>query len=522
MVDKILEYCFKRNNIFALVACVFLLFLVSVFASETEITILHTADLHGHMEASVVPDVSDEPRGGLLRCAALIEKNRKESKNVILLDCGDLFQGTAASYLGRGEIMAKSVKYLRYDALVTGNHEFDWGVAGLREFYGRAGIPVLSAGISKPKDFCLPLSRPFLVRQFGDVRVAVVGLVNPMVPGWSRPRLLDDLSFLDSLEALRAVMPEVRKTRPDILILVAHQGWRQWGDDRANEINKIAKAFPDFNLIIGAHTHAAIPSGEVNGIVYTQAGYYGLWLGKVVLRYDGDRRMVTKIEPRLLDIGADVVPEQGLQKLVAPDLLKAESYLAEKIGVNANELRPESEMPGQSGVQTLIAASMAATVNAEVVFHGTLSSANLPRGMMRMENVWRIVPYENTIARAWLTIDEIREILEENSRYYGRSQFRGVYGMTYELTPKAPVGKRVANIRLNSGRKIKNGQRIAIAVNSYDLASAGDRLPRLREIMERPESKLEETDKDTRDAVIKYIRGHSPLEIQAAAGAIIR
>jgi hypothetical protein len=115
----------------------------------------------------------------------------------------------------------------------------------------------------------------------------------------------------------------------------------------------------------------------------------------------------------------------------------------------------------------------------------------------------------------------MKEILEENSRYYGKDQFRGVYGITYELNPRAPIGKRVSNLRLSNGREIKNDERISFAVNSYDLASAGGRFPRLREIMERPEAGLEETDKDTREAVIKHIGAHSPLDIKAAPGAKI-
>jgi len=495
------------------------------FSREIDVTILHTADLHGRLGPVYAPDATNAPAargGGLLRCAALIEKARREERNVILIECGDLIQGSAESYLCRGEVMMKAVKYLRYDALVAGNHEFDWGVENLRKLYGKIDIPVLAAGIAGPRELFPPLARPFLVKQVEGVKVAIVGLVNPLVPQWSRPRLLDNLRFVDSLDALRAVMPEVRKTKPDILILAAHQGWKKWGDDRANEINKIAKAFPDFNLIIGAHTHEAVEAQEVNGIVYTQAGQYGLWLGKVVLRYDDERRMVTKIEPRLLAVGVDLSPEKGLQELVAPDLQKAKPYLAAKIGENKAELLSESEMPGQSGVQTLIAAAISAAVEADVVFHGILSPDGLPAGRVRMADVWRIVPYENTIAKAWLTMDEIEEILEENSRYYKKSQFRGVYGITYELTPKAPVGKRVTNIRLNSGKEIKNGQRIALAVNSYDLASAGGRFPRLREIMDRKESGLEETDVDTREAVVEYIRNHSPLAVQVVSGAVIK
>ncbi|MDO9542112.1 MAG: bifunctional UDP-sugar hydrolase/5'-nucleotidase [Kiritimatiellia bacterium] len=499
-------------------------------AREIEINILHTADLHGHLapvwaedrgEISGLPADAAHQAGGLLRCATIINGIRAQETNVVLIDCGDLFQGSAESYLTRGEVMIKAVKHLRYDALVVGNHEFDWGAEQLRALYRKAEIPVLTAGIAAPEDKTLPWSRPFLVRQIDGVKLVIIGLTNPLIPKWQRPRLLGDLQFPKTRDALRAALAQARKIKPDILILAVHQGWRQWGDYRGNNINSIAKAFPDFDLIIGAHTHQAIEAQEINRILYTQAGCYGLWLGKVRCRFDSARHALTKIEAQLIPVGADVSPDAALEELVADDLRSAKSYLRRKVGNSEHKITPEEKMPGQSEVQTLIAAAISAATEAAVVFHGTLSSATLPRGAVRMADVWRIVPYENTIGKAWLTLAEMREILEENSRYYGKSQFRGVYGIIYELNPSAPPGKRVSNLCLVNGRKIKSDEKISFAVNSYDLASAGGRFPRLREIMERPEARLEETDKDTREAVIKYISVHSPLDIEVAPGARI-
>lgn len=511
-------------------------FAVLCSAREIEINLLHTTDLHGHLDPVAVnggkersgqsASVARVAAGGLLRCATIINKIRAQETNVVLIDCGDLFQGGAESYLTRGAVMTKAVKHLRYDALVVGNHEFDWGIERLRALYQEAEIPVLSAGItalasrrSGPENKTLPRAQPFLVRQIDGVKLVIIGLTNPLIPMWSRPRLLGDLQFPKTLDALRAALEQARKIKPDILVLAAHQGWRQWGDDQANKINSIAKSFPDFDLIIGAHTHQAIEAQEVSRIVYTQAGCYGLWLGKVLLRYDSSRRKLTGIKPQLIAVEADTPPDAELEGLVADELWSAKSYLRQKVGNSEREITAEEKTPGQSEVQTLIAAAISEAVGADVIFHGSLSSATLPRGIVRMADVWRIVPYENTIGKAWLTLAEMKEILEENSRYYGKDQFRGVHGITYELNPRAPLGKRVSNLCLNNGRAIKNDEKISFAVNSYDLASAGGRLPRLREIMERPGSRLDETDKDTRAAVIEYIEKHSPLKIEAVPGA---
>ncbi|MDD5483966.1 MAG: bifunctional UDP-sugar hydrolase/5'-nucleotidase [Kiritimatiellae bacterium] len=527
---------FQRNkNLFGRGAALFLFgcgLAALCSGREVEINILHTADLHGHLEpvrvddreAGLSADTAHQarPAGGLLRCAAIINQIRAEATNAVLIDCGDLFQGSVAGYLTRGDVMVKAVRYLRYDALVVGNHEFDWGVERLRALYRRAEIPVLAAGITAPAGQSLPHARPFLVRQLDGVKLVIIGLTNPYIPNWSRPRLLGGLQFPDTLEALRPVVEQARKIKPDILVLAVHQGWRQWGDHRGNQVNSIAKAFPDFDLIIGAHTHQAVEGQEINRIIYTQAGCYGLWLGRVVLRFDDERRRLTRIEPRLIPVSGEAPPDPELEKLAAADLSSAGLYLRRKVGENKHEITAREKTPGQSGAQTLIAAAISEAVGAEIVFHGGLSAASLPAGAVRMADVWKIVPYENTISKAWLTPAEISEILEENSGYYGKDQFRGIYGLVYELNPRALAGARVRNLCRSDGREIKHGERISFAVNSYDLASAGGRFPRLREIMERSGSRLEETDQDTRAAVVEYIKKHAPLEIEAAPGAAVK
>jgi hypothetical protein len=232
---------------------------------------------------------------------------------------------------------------------------------------------------------------------------------------------------------------------------------------------------------------------------------------------------------------------------------------------------------GQSAIQTLIAAAIAERVRADVVIHRALSDESLRAGRITMRDVWRIVPYDNYIGVAHLTLDELRQILEENSGYFESREFRGVYGLTYDLQPKAAAGKRVSNIRLSGstwsvarpspverGPAIAGGAssverkqaagdgvrtaeggtnappsperlppheaasagqageqgRVRVAFNSYDMASAGGRLLRMRAILDQSTSCLEEyPDADTRDAVCAYLQRHQPLDIQVAPGA---
>lgn len=515
------------------------LFLATLLAAdEVAITILHTSDVHGHVaevwsnreqhsgstgrsKSSFRWDKLSEG-GGLLRCATLITEIRAREENVILVDCGDLFQGSPESFLTTNRIVAEAVRYLRYDALVTGNHEFDGGVGALRQFYSQAQTPVLAANIqAPPKEEALPGARDFLYRDFEGVRLAIVGLTTPLIPQWSRPRLLGNVTVEDSLKTLHRVMPQVRAVKPDILVLATHQALREWGDDQASQIHAIARAFPEFDLILGGHTHQAVESETVNGVAYTQAGYHALWLGSVRLVFDTKERRIKSKKSQLLPVDSGVAADKILSAKLAEPLQETEKYLSQEVGQTVVELEATSSFPGQSAIQTLIAAAIAEQVQAQVVIHRALTEASLRAGRIRMKDVWRIVPYDNYIGVAHLTLAELRQILEENSNFYDSDDFRGVYGLTYDLRPDGVVGARVANVRL-TGRPAVTRERIRVAFNSYDLASAGGRLPRLRAIVERSASGLEEhLELNTRDAVLAYLREHRPLEIRPEPGAKI-
>lgn len=496
-----------------------------IIGREVTVTLLYTSDIHGHL-TGVTSDRKAKPDGGLLRCATLIGDIRKREPNVLLIDGGDLIQGTAVGFLNRGDVMIDAVSTLRYDALVVGNHEFDWGTANLVRLYARTEIPILAANIAssgtQPRDR-FPW-RPFLVRDVDGARVVIIGLANPMTASWIRPRLLDGLRFDSSVAALRRVLPAVREQNPDVLVVAVHQGYRKWGDNAANEINAITRSFPEIDVLLGGHIHQPVEGMELRGIAYIQPEAYGLWLGKVSLRVDTNQHRVISRVAELIPVDSRIKPDPVLKQQCAGELNRSQAYLDRKIGRAAGNLRSKSRFPGQSQVQRLIARAIAEAVKADVVFHGTLSSASLTAGRITMRDLWRIVPYENTIGVAHLTAEELREILEENSRYLKSKQFRGVEGVTYDIAGRKSPGSRfynIRNIRLADGRVLKEGERIRVAFNSYDLASAGARFPRLREIADRPSSRLEETDVDTREAVSAYIRKHQPLEEKAVAGARI-
>ncbi len=491
-------------------------------ARQVPITLLCTTDVHGH----VLPyrdSVSGKEIGGMLRCASAIEEIRGRTPNVLYVDCGDLFQGTAESWLTRGRIMTRTLEWLRCDAWVLGNHDFDWGLDALADLHDQTSLSMLAANLVVLPDSTNRLTkvRPFVIKEVDGVRVAVVGLTTPGIPTWTRPEMLGNLAFKRSVDALAAVMPSVRAERPDVMVLLVHQGYQEQGDDNANEVNRIARSFPEFDVMLGGHLHRPVASARLNGVLYSQAGYYGNWLGCVEIVYDTVQKKVVGKKADAIPIGDRYAEHAELAAVLRADLEKTESYLDERLGYAETGLVASVNAPGQSPVQQLICRAIIRAVKADIALHGILAEGSIGPGPITRADIWQIIPYENRVGVVELTLTDLREILEENARRVGSSHFLGVYGLAYDLHPDAPPGERVRNLRLADGSKPHARKRFRVAMNSYSLSSGGGRFPMLREIAERPESRLELTDIDTRSAVVDYVRGHNPLRIGPGTGVTV-
>ena len=492
-------------------------------AREVPLTIICTTDLHGH----VLPCADYEGNrdvGGLLRCASAIRDARERYPNVLYVDCGDLIQGSAESYLSRGRVMLKALEWLECDAWVVGNHDFDWGVDALGKLHDEAKTPLLGANVrNKPGTAPrLPKLRSHVIREVDGLRVALVGLTTPAISSWLTPDFLGDVLFEGSVESLRRVMPSVKADHPDIIVLLVHQGLGEFRDDHANEIEAIASRFPEIDLIIGGHTHKVRQGDRVNGIPFVQPGYYGNWLGRIAMVYDTVRRTLVKCDTEVIQIGKEWGECEELRRLLGDELRKAERYLSKVLSRCEEPLTASHKPPCHCPVQFLLASAMAEKSGAEVVLQGVFCEESLEAGPVTVADIWRLIPYENRVGLLSLTAAELREVLEENALQAGSHRFMGIWGLTYDLDLRAPPGSRVSNLRLPDGSPLHGRKRMRTAVGSYALASGGGRYPVLNALSRKPESRLEITDIDTRTAVLEYVGKRRRLEVSPCGGTMMK
>src|SRR5437667_8266012 len=264
------------------------------------ISILHTTDIHGHILPTSDYDGNPD-RGGLARCVTQIRRWRRQNRNSILIDVGDVYQGTEVSLRNKGELMIDLFNHLGYDAWVVGNHEFDWGIEAFRQALQRSTMPVLAANTileGKPAgefaDAKHPLAKiqPFILKEIAGIKLAIIGITTPGMSFWLPREFTRGIDFQQPVEPVRRAIARAKSEGADAIVMTGHMGLkpRAGGDDFANSVISLTSEFPDVAVFIGGHTHQAIPSRLTNGVLFTQADHFGIHVGRVDLLFDRDSK----------------------------------------------------------------------------------------------------------------------------------------------------------------------------------------------------------------------------------------
>jgi 2',3'-cyclic-nucleotide 2'-phosphodiesterase/3'-nucleotidase len=259
-------------------------------------------------------------------------------------------------------------------------------------------------------------------------------------------------------------------------------------------------------VLLGGHSYTPIADARMNGVLYSQAGYHGIWLGRVDLTYDTVSKCVVRKNGSLEVMNGDVPFHAGLLARWKNDLDSAKAKLDEVIGYIPDALTTTPDARGQSPAQQLISQAIAEGTGAELVLHGSLGDETVEPGPFTYRDVWRLVPYENTIGVLSLTPSEVRDILVENHARSLSAHSLGPYGFTFALGDSANSSQRIGALRDLQGEALQGRRRYAVAMNSYVLASGGNRNQVVRQLADQPESRLQMLDTDTRSLVVSFIK----------------
>ena len=484
------------------------------------ISIIHTTDLHGHILPTVDYNGSVDV-GGLARCATQIRRWRKKNPNSILIDIGDVYQGTDVGLRSKGELMIDLFNHFKYDAWVVGNHEFDWGMEPFISALRRSKMPVLAANSllegqppGEIADANNPFAKvqPYIWKELAGIRVAIIGVTTPGLPFWFRPKFTEGFEVVHPVESVRRAIKRAKSEGAHAIILAGHMGLkpRTGGDDFANSVMSLTSEFPETKAFIAGHTHHLIPARLTNGVLLTQANHFGIHAGRLNLVFDRNTKKMLggQAECELMDnrFSLDRVVLSRAKSLLA----ESAAALNQPIGELAETLHVRTQ-PGQpSDVERLIGAAIVESLRQRGVavtgaMHGLFDETkDFTAGRKTVKDVWNIIPYENYLVTAELAPEEIQGVMEET---YSSREPRSLLGFVIH-TEGAGIERRIASIAGEDGAPLERGKRYMIAFNTFDSRSAGHRFMKLRTLLDGAGANCQFHPVQTRDALIDYFQRH--------------
>ena len=270
---------------------------LSSFTTDTtkKITILHTNDVHSHIDPFGPEDGRNANKGGVARRASLIESIRKENPNTLLFDAGDIFQGTPYFNYYGGELEFKLMSMLKYDAATIGNHDYDNGINGLYAQLPNAKFEFISSNYDFSNTIMDTHVKPYKIFQVDGIKIGVFGL-GIELEGLVDPLNYKETKYLDPVEITQDMTRILKEEQQcDLVICLSHLGYHYRAESNKISDLTLASATKNIDLIIGGHTHTFLPKPTVvkniegKNMLVNQVGCYGINLGRIDFYFDSDK-----------------------------------------------------------------------------------------------------------------------------------------------------------------------------------------------------------------------------------------
>lgn len=266
--------------------------------STKHLTILHTNDVHSYIDPFPPNHPKNPNMGGVARRAALIESIRKENPNMLLLDAGDIFQGTPYFNYYGGELEFKLMSMMQYDLATIGNHDFDNGIEGLYAQLPHAKFEFVSANYDFKNTIMNGHVKPYKIINKDGIKVGVFGL-GVGLEGLVDKKNYKETIYLDPVEVAQDMVRLLKDDKKcDLIICLSHLGYKY--KDEPDKIcdTKLASLTKDIDLIIGGHTHTFLDKPTVlknavgKDVLVNQVGCYGINLGRIDFYFDDDTSVI--------------------------------------------------------------------------------------------------------------------------------------------------------------------------------------------------------------------------------------
>ncbi|MEW2272012.1 twin-arginine translocation signal domain-containing protein [Streptomyces sp. SID685] len=537
-------------------------------------SILGTTDLHGHVfDWDYYADAPYTDKAGnsvgVARVATLIKQQReaKGEHRVLLVDAGDIIQGTSLAYYfarvdpitgtdgkrGPKHPMAVAMNHMRYDAAALGNHEFNYGIDTLRKFEDQCDFPLLGANALHAKTL-RPAFEPYTVKHIKvpgapDIKVGILGLTNPGIAIWDKDNVGGKLVFPGLVEQAKKYVPRLRALGCDVVFLTDHSGLdgsSSWGDELPyieNASNLVAEQVPGIDAILVGHTHVEVPSYTVKNdetgedVLLSEPYCWGYRLSvfdfELELRH-GQWKVTSKKAQTLNPNG--VAEDPQIKKLLEADHELVVKYVNTPVGTCTAALSaaescwkdvPIMDFIHKVQTETVRAGLSAADAALPLISVAAPFSrtAEIPQGNVTIKDIAGLYIYDNTLYAKKLTGAQLKDYLEYAAKYYIRVpagtkvdtatltnansfwdyMYDTAAGVDYEIDIAQPEGSRIKNLSYN-GTAVADDQVFVVAVNNYR-ANGGSGYPHIASA----EIAYSSTN-EIRDMMIDYVTATKTLD----------
>ena len=482
---------------------------------EVTIQVLQTSDLHGKFLPFNYATASVDDKGSLAQVATLIKQYRND--NTLLIDCGDTIQDNMNSIFNTEEYdmnpMITGMNELHYDAVLYGNHEFNYGVPTLKRVFSKIASPtaVLCDNVYDIDGKTLLSGQAYKIFNKGGVRVAVIGSVTPNIDNWDIENL-KNYKVTDPVEETKKIVNKIKADKSaDLIIVATHMssdnelGAKDSGYvDMANALNR-----NDVPLILAAHGHEQVDGtktenkGIVNDIHVMENINQGQTLGKAEITMEKEKDgtySVKSVKTESVNVkngdkvvAADPVISEKLAKYDAA----AKAYAAKVIGaVSGSPLIGEADVEGIPQGQVADSAFMdlintvqmkkaGARVSAAALFS---TSANVQPGSFKRSDASNVYKFDNTLYKVEISGKALKEYMEWSANYFNQAKEGDVSisfnpemkaylydmfaGVDYDINISKPAGSRIENLVYSDNKApVLDSDKIIMAVNNYRFTS---------------------------------------------------
>ncbi|MFN8176969.1 MAG: bifunctional UDP-sugar hydrolase/5'-nucleotidase [bacterium] len=507
-------------------------------AEVVHLTVVHTNDVHGGIDPTGATYMNREfpPRlGGGASMITLVERVREDvarkGGRLLLVDAGDIFQGTPVGTLSKGRVVMDFMNAVRYDVMSLGNHDFDEGQDNTRSLVRRATFPVLAANLidvktGKTADWV----EPWIVKDFGNLKVGIFGLITAETKNMSFPANVAGLEFAPLVPTARRCVQELRAQGVDLVLGLGHvgipydpkdavrqrerDGWPAEDDDRATAID-VAHEVPGIDAFFAGHIHKGFDDAWVDPVTHTYVFQtYGRGSGAGIVTLDVDTATNQIVGTRFWSDRGYLVtffedefwPEAKTAQTIGAEVAQAESGMDREIGRATGKFSREGE--GETPMGNAVCDAMLEETGADFAFSnlGGIRDDFGP-GSISPRDVFKVLPFDNKLVVVQMSGTLLRDVIE--TRVSGTHGGLYIAGGRVKYNATRPDFDRVVSFSVGGGTW--DPGRTYRVVTSDFLMQGNNELKMLPGI---PAEKQTYTGKTMREAFENWIARHTPVSPQ--------